>query len=227
MTIDIGIIRFPGSNCEFDAAEAITTLGGRATMLWHEDSSIGSVDAIVVPGGFAHGDYLRPGAIARFSPVMDAVRSFAAAGGPVIGICNGFQILTESGLLPGALQKNAGLKFRCEMAKLRVESTNSALTNQSALGSIISIPINHFEGNYTCDHETLALLRSEDRIVLRYLENPNGSMDDIAGVCSEGRNVVGLMPHPERACHELLGSVDGVSLMSSVLVAAGARITAS
>ncbi len=221
MTVEIGIIRFPGSNCEFDAAEAVTQLGGLARMLWHEDPDIGGVDGIIIPGGFAHGDYLRPGAIARFSPVMNGVRSFAAEGGPVIGICNGFQILTESGLLPGALQKNAGLKFRCEMTELRVEATSTALTNQAEVGSILRIPINHFEGNYTCDPETLAELRGEDRVVIRYVSNPNGSTDDIAGICSEGRNVVGLMPHPERACLEVLGSVDGLVLMSSVLAAAG------
>ena len=217
MTVEIGIVRFPGSNCEFDAAEAIEQLGGRSRMLWHEDPDISGVDGIIIPGGFAHGDYLRPGAIARFSPVMNGVRSFAAEGGPVIGICNGFQILTESGLLPGALQKNVGLKFRCEMSELRVETSSTALTNQAEVGAIVRIPINHFEGNFTCDPETLAELRSEDRVVLRYVSNPNGSTDDIAGICSEGRNVVGLMPHPERACLDLLGSVDGLALMSSVL----------
>ena len=180
---------------------------------------------VVLPGGFAHGDYLRPGAIARFSPVMDAVRDHAAAGGPVIGICNGFQVLTEAGLLPGALQKNRGLKFLCTMASIRVETTASALTAEATVGDVLRIPINHFEGNYTCDSETLAALRAEDRVVVRYVDNPNGSVDDIAGVCNEGRNVVGLMPHPERACHALVGSTDGAVLLRALLVRAGAAVT--
>jgi len=218
----VGVVQFPGSNCELDVIEAVISLGGEAEILWHEDADLGQVDAVVVPGGFAHGDYLRPGAIARFSPVMAGVSAFAAAGGPVVGICNGFQVLTEAHLLPGALQKNAGLKFRCAVAKLRIETTDSVLTSASAVGAVLSVPINHFEGNFTCSPETLAALRSEDRVIARYVDNPNGSVDDIAGICSEGRNVVGLMPHPERACHELLGSVDGIPLMRSLLVAAGA-----
>ena len=222
MTARVGVVVFPGSNCELDAAEAVRDLGGDAELLWHGDPSLGGVDAVVLPGGFAHGDYLRCGAIARFSPVMDAVREFAAAGGPVVGICNGFQVLTEAGLLPGALQKNRGLKFLCTDVDLRVESSSSSLTNAAAVGDVLRIPINHFEGNYTVDVETLARLRDEDRIVLRYVENPNGSIDDIAGVCNEGRNVVGLMPHPERACHPLLGSADGVVLLRSLLVRSGA-----
>ena len=217
MARHVAVVRFPGTNCEFDVVEAVESLGGTAEIVFHDRPSLGAVDAVVVAGGFAHGDYLRPGAIARFSPVMSAVRDFAADGGPVIGICNGFQVLTEAGLLPGALQKNAGLKFRCQMTELRVETTDSALTGSSTVGAILRVPINHFEGNYTCSPETLAELRGEDRIVVRYVDNPNGSVDDIAGVCSEGRNVVGLMPHPERACHELLGSVDGSELISSFL----------
>ncbi|WP_436793960.1 phosphoribosylformylglycinamidine synthase subunit PurQ [Actinospongicola halichondriae] len=213
----VGVILFPGSNCEQDAIEAIDALGGDAEMLWHGDDSLSDVDAVIVPGGFAHGDYLRPGAIARFSPVMEAVRSFAADGGPVVGICNGFQVLTEAGLLPGALQKNAGLKFLCTTTTLRVETTKSVLTSATTVGDELRIPINHFEGNYTCDAETLAMLRSEDRVVVRYVDNPNGSVDDIAGVCNEGRNVVGLMPHPERASHELLGSTDGIPMLQSLL----------
>jgi len=192
-------------------------VGGEPELLWHGDATVNGVDAVIVPGGFAHGDYLRPGAIARFSPVMSAVAEFAAAGGPVVGVCNGFQVLTEAGLLPGALQKNAGLKFVCAPAQLRVETTNSVLTRAAAKGAVLSIPINHFEGNYTCDAETLAQLRDEDRIVLRYVVNPNGSVDDIAGVCNEGRNVVGLMPHPERSTSELLGSTDGLPLLRSLL----------
>jgi phosphoribosylformylglycinamidine synthase len=200
MTVHVGIVQFPGTNCELDSAWALESLGATTEILWHGDKTVKNVDAVVVPGGFAHGDYLRTGAIARFSPVMDAVSAFAAEGGPVLGICNGFQVLTEAGLLPGALQKNAGLKFKCEMSTLVVATTNSALTNKATLGQELRIPINHFEGNYTCDAETLAELHAEDRIVVRYRENPNGSLDDIAGVCSAGRNVVGLMPHPERAC---------------------------
>lgn len=197
--------------------EAMRLVGGEPELLWHGDATVNGVDAIIVPGGFAHGDYLRPGAIARFSPVMSAVAEFAAAGGPVVGICNGFQVLTEAGLLPGALQKNAGLKFVCAPAQLRVESTDSVLTRGTEKGAVLSVPINHFEGNYTCDAETLAQLRDQDRIVLRYVVNPNGSVDDIAGVCNEGRNVVGLMPHPERATSELLGSTDGLPLLRSLI----------
>ena len=224
MATRVGVIRFPGSNCEFDAVESINHLGGVGELLWHDDSDLSGVDAVIVPGGFAHGDYLRPGAIARFSPIMDAVRDFAAAGGPVLGICNGFQVLTEAGLLPGALQKNAGLKFRCDTVEVRIETSNSALTSLMSRGAICRIPINHFEGNYSCAPETLAELRSEDRIVLRYVNNPNGSIDHIAGVCSAGRNVVGLMPHPERACHELLGSTDGAPMLRSFLAAAGVTL---
>jgi phosphoribosylformylglycinamidine synthase len=216
----VGVVVFPGSNCELDALEAVRGLGAEAELLWHGSSDLGGVDAVIVPGGFAHGDYLRPGAIARFSPVMGAVREFAAAGGPVVGICNGFQVLTEAGLLPGALQKNAGLKFLCTTVALRVESTDSVLTNAATAGSVLRIPINHFEGNYTVDPATLDELRADDRIVLRYVDNPNGSMDGIAGVCNEQRNVVGLMPHPERASHELLGSTDGVPLLESLVRAA-------
>jgi phosphoribosylformylglycinamidine synthase len=213
---------FPGSNCEHDVIEAVRSLGADGVILWHDRDDLDGVDAVVVPGGFAHGDYLRPGAIARFSPVMAAVGRFAADGGPVVGICNGFQVLTEAGLLPGALQKNAGLKFKCAMSELRVETTNSALTSSATIGDVLRIPINHFEGNYTCSPETLAELRSEDRIVFRYVDNPNGSVDNIAGVCNATRNVVGLMPHPERATSELLGSTDGRPLLTSLLTAATA-----
>ena len=223
----IGVVLFPGSNCEQDAIEAVRALGGDADLLWHGDDTVGQADAVIVPGGFAHGDYLRPGAIARFSPIMQAVAQFAADGGPVVGICNGFQVLTEAGLLPGALQKNAGLKFLCTTVELRVESTNSALTSEASVGDVLRIPINHFEGNYTCSPETLRQLHDEDRVVVRYVDNPNGSIDDIAGVCNEGRNVVGLMPHPERASHELLGSTDGVPLLRSLLAAAEQRSRAA
>ena len=217
MSPRVGVVVFPGSNCEQDMLEAMRLVGGAPELLWHGDATVNGVDAVIVPGGFAHGDYLRPGAIARFSPVMTAVAEFAAGGGPVVGICNGFQVLTEAGLLPGALQKNAGLKFVCAPARLRVESTDSVLTRAAEKDAILQVPINHFEGNYTCDPETLARLRDEDRVVLRYVVNPNGSVDDIAGVCNEGRNVVGLMPHPERATSELLGSTDGLPLLRSLL----------
>ncbi len=220
MAAKVGVVTFPGSNCEHDVVLALERLGAIADLLWHGDNSAEGYDALVLPGGFAHGDYLRPGAIARFSPVMEAVSRFAAAGGPVAGICNGFQVLTEAGLLPGALQKNRGLRFLCRDATVRVDSVDSVLTAGIPAGTELRIPINHFEGNYTCDRETLAMLRSEERVVLRYAENPNGSIDDIAGVCSAARNVVGLMPHPERASDPLLGSADGIPLLRALLAAA-------
>jgi phosphoribosylformylglycinamidine synthase I len=219
----IGVVIFPGTNCELDVAWAVEQLGGSAEMLWHRDRRLRACDAVVVPGGFAHGDYLRTGAIARFSPVMESVTAFAASGGPVVGICNGFQVLTEAGLLPGALQKNAGLRFLCRTVECRVETNASALTALATPGDVLRLPINHFEGNYVCDHETRVRLRSDDRVVLRYVENPNGSLDDIAGICNERRNVVGLMPHPERASESLLGSTDGIVLLRSLLAVADER----
>jgi len=219
MSSRVGVVVFPGTNCERDVAWAIETIGGSTEMLWHADASLRGVDAVVLAGGFAHGDYLRTGAIARFSPVMDAVASFAAEGGPVVGICNGFQILTEAGLLPGALQKNAGLKFRCQTVEMRVESSTTVLTRLAEVGQILRIPINHFEGNFVCDPDTLRRIREADQVVFRYVENPNGSLDDIAGICNEGRNVVGLMPHPERASESVLGSADGAVLLRSLLSA--------
>jgi phosphoribosylformylglycinamidine synthase len=226
VSASVGVIVFPGTNCELDVVRAVESLGASGTLLWHGDATVGACDAVVVPGGFAHGDYLRTGAIARFSPVMGAVADFAAAGGPVVGICNGFQVLTEAGLLPGALQKNAGLRFLCQTVELRVETSNSVLTRLATPGRVLRVPINHFEGNYVCDADTLRRLRDHDRIVLRYLDNPNGSLDDIAGIASEGGNVVGLMPHPERASDVLLGSADGVVLLESLLAAASARAAA-
>ncbi|HEV3136199.1 MAG TPA: phosphoribosylformylglycinamidine synthase subunit PurQ [Acidimicrobiia bacterium] len=220
MSARIGIVQFPGTNCELDVAWAVEHLGGTPEMLWHAEAELRGADAVVVPGGFAHGDYLRTGAIARFSPVMDAVARFAAAGGPVVGICNGFQVLTEAGLLPGALQKNAGLTFLCETVDCRVETSRSSLTALAAPGDVLRLPINHFEGNYVCDETMRRRLRDDDRVVLRYVCNPNGSLDDIAGVCSDQRNVVGLMPHPERASDALLGSTDGVVLLRSLLASA-------
>ncbi len=224
MSARIGVVQFPGTNCELDVMWAVEQLGATAEILWHADATVRGVDAVVVPGGFAHGDYLRTGALARFSPVMSAVTELAAAGGPVVGICNGFQVLTEARLLPGALQKNAGLKFLCETVELRVETASTVLTNRCEAGRLLRIPINHFEGNYVCDATTLEQLRAEDRVVLRYTANPNGSIDDIAGICNEGRNVVGLMPHPERASDAVIGSADGVVLLRSLLAAARSRV---
>jgi phosphoribosylformylglycinamidine synthase len=220
MSTRVGVVLFPGTNCELDVCWALERLGASPEILWHGDDTTKGVDAVVVPGGFAHGDYLRTGAIARFSPVMHAVAELAAGGGPVVGICNGFQVLTEAGLLPGALQKNIGLAFLCDTAELRVETARSALTNLASPGARLRIPINHFEGNYVCDASTLQALRDQDRVVLRYTRNPNGSLDDIAGIASEDGNVVGLMPHPERASDPLLGSSDGVILLQSLLAAA-------
>lgn len=217
MTKRVGIVLFPGSNCEHDVAHAVRTLGAEPELLWHGDTDISGVDIVVIPGGFAHGDYLRPGAIARFSPIMTAVTEFAESGGPVLGICNGFQVLTEAGLLPGALQKNKGLKFLCTTATLEVASSDSILTRGVDVGTHLDIPVNHFEGNYTCSAETLAELEAGDRVVLRYVENPNGSSGDIAGITNAERNVVGLMPHPERASDEILGSADGVPLLRALL----------
>jgi phosphoribosylformylglycinamidine synthase subunit PurQ / glutaminase len=217
----VGVVVFPGSNCEHDAVLALSRLGADAGLVWHGSTSVSGYDALVLPGGFAHGDYVRPGAIARFSPVMEAVGRFAANGGPVVGICNGFQVLCEAGLLPGALQKNRGLRFLCATVTVRVESAGSVLTDGVSLGTELRIPVNHFEGNYTCDDATAAELRADGRVVLRYVDNPNGSVDDIAGICNEGGNVVGLMPHPERAADPLLGSADGNLLLGALLAAVG------
>ncbi len=220
MTASVGVVLFPGSNCEHDVVEAINDLGGQAKIVWHGVDDLAGVDAVILPGGFAHGDYLRPGAIARFSPIMTAVARFAADGGPVVGICNGFQVLTEAGLLPGALQKNEGLTFLCVPTELEVLSTSSVLTRSIPTGMRLRIPINHFEGNYTCDITTRAQLWAEGRVVLRYVDNPNGSVDSIAGICNAEGNVVGLMPHPERASHRLLGSEDGLLLLGCLLQSA-------
>ncbi|HXQ90368.1 MAG TPA: phosphoribosylformylglycinamidine synthase subunit PurQ [Acidimicrobiales bacterium] len=228
MSARIGVVVFPGSNCEHDVVKALRCLGSgaeaEAELVWHGERTVAGYDAVVLPGGFAHGDYLRPGALARFSPVMEAVSKYAADGGPVVGICNGFQVLTEAGLLPGALQKNVGLRFLCKTVAVRVCTTRSVLTGETVLGEELALPINHFEGNFTCDAATLEVLRAEDRVVLRYTENPNGSVDDIAGVCNEEGNVVGLMPHPERACDAMTASTDGTGLLRS-LVAAATRHT--
>ena len=217
MTTKVGVVVFPGSNCEQDVVEAVDAGGGSADLLWHKDDQLGDVDAVVLPGGFAHGDYLRTGAMARFSPIMNAIAAFANDGGPVVGICNGFQILTEAQLLPGALYKNRGLRFLCQSEVLRVESVNSVLTRGLSRGDELNVPINHFEGNYICSEPTLAALRDNDQIVLTYRDNPNGATADIAGICNENGNVVGLMPHPERAAHPLLGSTDGALLLKGLL----------
>ena len=213
VTARIGVVVFPGTNCEHDVVTAVEQLGGRAELVWHGAGDLAGVDAVVLPGGFAHGDYLRPGALARFSPVMTAVARFAADGGPVVGICNGFQVLTEAGLLPGALhRRTTGLRFLCMLRghRHRVDSTASVLDGRACRSApSCAVPINHFSGSYVCHPETLARLRGEDQVVLRYVENPNGSVDDIAGIRNEAGNVVGLMPNPERATSDLLGSSDG------------------
>jgi phosphoribosylformylglycinamidine synthase len=213
-----GVIVFPGSNCDHDAFHAVTTnLGQKAEFIWHDSPSLGDVDAVILPGGFAYGDYLRCGAIARFSPVMGAVSKFAAAGGLVLGVCNGFQILVEAGLLPGALIRNRGLKFVCREVRLRTETVRSPFTNAAQEGQILRMPIAHGEGCYFADGRTLDELDAEDRVLFRYVDNPNGSLGDIAGILSRERNVMGMMPHPERACDPLMGSTDGLTIFQSVL----------
>ncbi len=221
-----GIIVFPGSNCDHDAYHVISKqVGQPVDFIWHRDTDLNSFDALIIPGGFSYGDYLRAGALARFSPVMDSVKKFAASGGFVLGICNGFQILCEAGLLPGALIRNRDLDFICEHLCVRVETSDTPYTNEMTPGSVLRIPIAHAEGNYVCDDATLAELQREDRIVFRYCEpsgavteasNPNGSRDNIAGICNHSRNVLGLMPHPERACEDLLGSSDGRDIFRSL-----------
>lgn len=219
MTTEIGIVCFPGSNCEHDVAQAVEALGASARIVWHQDRDLGRLDAVVLPGGFAHGDYLRPGAIARFSPVMGTVAEFARRGGPVVGICNGFQILTEAGLLPGALARNSGLRFLCRVVECTVASKASVLTKNAAVGDVLRLPINHFEGRYVCPPATLDELERSGRVILRYRENPNGSVDSIAGITNELGNVVGLMPHPERASDPLEVGTDGLVLLSSLIEA--------
>jgi phosphoribosylformylglycinamidine synthase I len=226
VTPRVAVVVFPGSNCEHDAVQALTSLGASAELVWHKEHSLEGFDAVVVPGGFAHGDYLRPGAIARFSPVMDAVCEMASGGRPVLGICNGFQVLTEARLLPGALQRNAGLRFICDVVECEVVATTSVLTRLAARGDRLRLPINHYEGNYTCDAKTLAGLSERGQIPLRYVANPNGSMGAVAAVSNEEGNVVGLMPHPERACSALTGSTDGLVLLQSFVNAARGRATA-
>ena len=221
-----GVLVFPGSNCDHDTFNVIETLVKQpVTFLWHASEDLENCDAILVPGGFAYGDYLRTGAIARFSPVMQSVAKFARSGGLVMGICNGFQILCEAGLLPGALMRNAGQNYICKQVHLRTETTDSPFTNGLSRDRVLQMPIGHMEGNYFCDADTLARLKAEDRIAFRYATpsgeitaaaNPNGSLENIAGVLSEGRNVLGMMPHPDRSSEALLGSADGLLLFASL-----------
>ena len=221
------IVVFPGSNCDHDAYHAVRHVRGQdAEFVWHKDTSLKGADVVVLPGGFSHGDYLRTGAIARFSPVMHAVGEFARAGGPVLGICNGFQILCEAHLLPGAMLRNRDLKFHCEHVCIRVEQTDTPFTSCASQGQVLRIPIAHGEGNYYAEPDVVAELETAGRVIFRYCDrqgqiadsaNPNGSVHGIAGICSAGRTVVGLMPHPERACEPALGSADGLILFESVV----------
>ena len=216
MPINVAVITFPGTNCEYDTVKALERIGYSAELVWHDVVELNAYDALILPGGFSYGDYLRPGAIARFSPVMQAVEEFARSGGPVLGICNGFQLLTEAHLLPGALQKNVSLKFICRSVEVKVDTVRSSLTSLASKGQVLSLPINHFEGNYTCGDATLKILEEDERVLLRYVDNPNGSVHSIAGICNEEGNIAGMMPHPERASDELLGSTDGILLFRSL-----------
>lgn len=228
-----GVIVFPGSNCDHDTYNVIAEIAHQpVSFLWHDSEDLAGVDAVLVPGGFAYGDYLRTGAIARFSPVMQAVKKFADGSGLVLGICNGFQILTESGLLPGALMRNAGLKYICKQVHVRVETASCPFTNQLSKGDVLQIPIGHMEGNYFCTPEELDRLQAEDRIAFRYSTacgeitseaNPNGSLSNIAGILNDKRNVLGMMPHPDRSSEKLLGSADGWKIFSSMIEAMAAR----
>lgn len=217
MTARVGIVVFPGSNCEQDCEKVFRDMGAEPVMVWHADDELPDVDIVVLPGGFAHGDYLRTGALARFSPIMSAVRKHADAGGLTIGVCNGFQVLCEAGMLPGALRKNAGLKFLCKWVDLRVENAATPFTTRAEEGQVLRIPINHFEGNWYCEDQVLRDLQANRQIVLRYVDNPNGSLDSVAGLANETFTVFGLMPHPERACESLLGSDDGAFIFGSML----------
>lgn len=228
-----GVLVFPGSNCDHDAYHVIAAIAQQpVTFLWHDSEDLEGCDAIIVPGGFAYGDYLRTGAIARFSPVMQSVKKFAGEGGLVLGICNGFQILCEAGMLPGALMRNAGLKYICKQVHLRTETTGTPFTQGLLRGQVLQIPIGHMEGNYFCDAATLAALEAEDRVVFRYstpegeisaAANPNGSLGNIAAVLNEGRNVLGMMPHPDRSSEKLLGSADGWLIFQSMLTTLSAQ----
>jgi phosphoribosylformylglycinamidine synthase subunit PurQ / glutaminase len=228
-----GVIVFPGSNCDHDAYNVVSEIAKQpCSMIWHDSEDLENADAIIVPGGFAYGDYLRTGAIAAFAPAMKAVKKFAAQGGLVIGICNGFQILCEAGLLPGALMRNAGLKYICKQVHLRTETTDTPFTHTLKKGEVLMIPIGHMEGNYFCTPEDLHRLESEDRIAFRYSTaqgeitaeaNPNGSLANIAGILNEGRNVLGMMPHPDRSSETILGSSDGWKIFASMVNALAAK----
>ena len=221
-----GVIVFPGSNCDHDAYHVISKhVGQPVNFIWHRETDLSTYDAVIIPGGFSYGDYLRAGALARFSPVMNSLTEFAAKGNLVLGICNGFQILCEAGLLPGALIRNRDLHFICDYVNVRVENADTPFTHELKVGNVLRMPIAHAEGNYVCDDATLAELQREQRIIFRYSDpngaitdeaNPNGSRDNIAGICNRSRNVLGLMPHPERACEDLLGSSDGRELFKSL-----------
>jgi phosphoribosylformylglycinamidine synthase I len=221
-----GVVVFPGSNCDHDAFYAIgNVLQKPVEFIWHQSEDLANCDAIILPGGFAHGDYLRTGAIARFSPVMKSVEKFANSGGMVLGICNGFQILLEAGLLPGAMMRNCGLRYICRHVYIRVEQTDTPFTNAATKGQILKVPIAHNDGNYTCDGATYAELEKNHQVIFRYttpdgsnddVGNPNGSMHNIAGICNRERNVAGLMPHPERAVEPALGSADGLVILRSM-----------
>jgi len=225
--VKFAVVVFPGSNCDQDAYHAATAvLGQSAELVWHKDTDLKGADVVILPGGFAHGDYLRTGAMARFSPIMREVRSFAGRGGPVLGICNGFQILLEAGLLPGAMLRNRGLQYRCEHVHVRVEQTDTPFTCAAHQGQVLRIPIGHGEGNYYAPPEILDTIEANRQVILRYTTpdgrldddaNPNGSVNAVAGLCNEGRNVVGLMPHPERACEALLGGSDGLVILQSIV----------
>jgi phosphoribosylformylglycinamidine synthase subunit PurQ / glutaminase len=227
--VNFAVLQFPGSNCDQDVVHVVrNVLGHSARLLWHKDASLGPTDAVVVPGGFSYGDYLRTGAIARFSPVMQAVQGFAANGGLVLGICNGFQILCEAGLLPGALIRNRSLQFRCEHIYLKTATTDSPFTSRTPPDKLMRLPIAHGEGCYFADEETLARLKANNQVLWRYVNaqgettetaNPNGSLDNIAGICNEARNVAGLMPHPERASEAILGCADGQLIFESMIEA--------
>ena len=223
MSASVSVIVFPGSNCEFDCERAFDLLGAEPHLVWHSETVLPESDIVVLPGGFAHGDYLRTGALARFSPIMRAVDAHARAGGLTLGICNGFQILCEAGLLPGAMRKNAGLKFICRWVDLVVANPDTAFTSRTTAGQTLRVPINHFEGNWYCDEDELRRLEDNGQIVLRYADNPNGSLADVACVSNAQRNVFGLMPHPERACEAVLGSEDGRLLLGSLLDSVSSR----
>jgi phosphoribosylformylglycinamidine synthase len=216
----VGVVVFPGSNCDHDAWYAINrNLHASAEFIWHDSTDLSKVDAVILPGGFSYGDYLRCGAIARFSPVIGSVKKFAADGGLVLGICNGFQILVEAGLLPGALLRNQDLKFVCRTVTLRTATTDSPFTSRLENGRLLHMPVAHGEGRYFADEKTLDELEAEDRVAFRYVDNPNGALRDIAGILSRERNVMGMMPHPERACDPLMGSTEGLGIFESMLSA--------